>query len=70
VPPVVAVADGALGFWAAVRDVWPKTREQRDWVPRRLSLRNKRREKGNHVVDLILAQGERLDVLLLRENPF
>ncbi len=25
-PPVVAVGDGALGFWAAVRDVWPKTR--------------------------------------------
>ena len=20
-----------VGFWAAVRDVWPKTREQRDW---------------------------------------
>jgi transposase-like protein len=30
-PPVVAVGDGALGFWAAVRDVWPETREQRDW---------------------------------------
>ncbi len=30
-PPVVAVGDGALGFWAAVRDVWPKTCEQRDW---------------------------------------
>jgi transposase-like protein len=30
--PVVAVGDGALGFWAAVRDVWPKTRPQRDWV--------------------------------------
>jgi len=30
-PPVVAVGDGALGFWAALRDVWPKTREQRDW---------------------------------------
>src|SRR5262245_41332837 len=30
--PVVAVGDGALGFWAAVRDVWPKTRAQRDWV--------------------------------------
>src|SRR5205823_3822484 len=29
-PPIVAVGDGALGFWAAVRDVWPKTREQRD----------------------------------------
>jgi transposase-like protein len=30
--PVVAVGDGALGFWAALRDVWPATREQRDWV--------------------------------------
>jgi putative transposase len=30
-PPIVAVGDGALGFWAAVCDVWPKTREQRDW---------------------------------------
>jgi transposase-like protein len=30
--PVVAVGDGALGFWAAVRDVWPETREQRCWV--------------------------------------
>jgi hypothetical protein len=29
--PVVAIGDGALGFWAAVRDVWPKTCEQRDW---------------------------------------
>jgi putative transposase len=30
--PVVAVGDGALGFWAAVREVWPETREQRCWV--------------------------------------
>ena len=22
--PVVAVGDGALGFWAALRDVWPR----------------------------------------------
>ncbi|MGH7698950.1 MAG: IS256 family transposase [Gemmatimonadales bacterium] len=29
--PVLAVGDGALGFWAAVRDVWPATRAQRDW---------------------------------------
>jgi transposase-like protein len=49
--PTVAVGDGALGFWAAVRDVWPKTRTQRDWVhklgnildklPRRLQPRVK-----------------------------
>ena len=30
--PVVAVGDGALSFWAAVRDVFPETRPQRDWV--------------------------------------
>ncbi|MGQ0825479.1 MAG: IS256 family transposase [Actinomycetota bacterium] len=29
--PVLAVGDGALGFWAALREVWPETREQRDW---------------------------------------
>jgi transposase-like protein len=49
--PVVAVGDGALGFWAALRDVWPKTCAQRDWVhklanildtlPRRLQPRAK-----------------------------
>jgi putative transposase len=32
--PALAIGDGALGFWAAVRDVWPETREQRDWVHR------------------------------------
>ena len=32
--PVLAVGDGALGFWAAVREVWPETAEQRCWVHR------------------------------------
>ncbi len=30
--PVLAVGDGALGFWKAVRDVFPETKHQRDWV--------------------------------------
>ena len=30
--PVLAVGVGALGFWAALREVFPETREQRDWV--------------------------------------
>src|SRR5215211_4490634 len=30
--PVVMVGDGALGMWAALRDVFPATREQRCWV--------------------------------------
>lgn len=32
--PVLAIGDGALGFWAAVGEVWPETHEQRDWVHR------------------------------------
>ncbi len=29
--PNLAVGDGALGFWKALRDVWPETNEQRCW---------------------------------------
>lgn len=29
--PVLAVGDGALGFWTALREVFPDTREQRCW---------------------------------------
>jgi transposase-like protein len=49
--PVLAVGDGALGFWAALREVYPETREQRCWVhklanvldklPKRLQARAK-----------------------------
>ena len=31
-PPELAIGDGALGFWTALRDVFPTTREQRCWV--------------------------------------
>ena len=30
--PELAVGDGALGFWAALRGVFPETRRQKDWV--------------------------------------
>lgn len=50
--PMVAIGDGALGFWAAVRAVWPESREQRDWchkmanvldkLPKRLQPKAKR----------------------------
>jgi len=32
VDPRLATGDGALGFWAALRKVFPRTREQRCWV--------------------------------------
>ena len=39
--PVVAVGDGALGFWAGVSAVWPETREQRCWVHRLANVLDK-----------------------------
>ena len=39
--PVLAVGDGALGFWAAVRDVWPATRAQRDWCHKMANVLDK-----------------------------
>jgi transposase-like protein len=49
--PVLAVGDGALGFWSALQEVYPETQEQRCWVhkianvldklPRRLQPRAK-----------------------------
>ncbi len=49
--PVLAIGDGALGFWAALREVYPQTEEQRCWkhkvanvldkLPKRLQPRAK-----------------------------
>jgi len=40
VPPSLAVGDGALGFWAAVREVFPDTRQQRCWVHKTANVLN------------------------------
>jgi transposase-like protein len=39
--PQLAVADGALGFWKAIDQVWPKTRTQRCWVHKTANVLNK-----------------------------
>ena len=39
--PKVAVADGALGFWKAIGEVWSRTREQRCWVHKTANILNK-----------------------------
>lgn len=41
VAPKVAVGDGALGFWAALREVFTETREQRCWVHKTANVLNK-----------------------------
>ena len=39
--PKLAVADGALGFWAALREVFPETRQQRCWVHKTANVLSK-----------------------------
>jgi len=41
IAPELAVADGALGFWKALGEVWPTTREQRCWVHKTANVLNK-----------------------------
>jgi transposase-like protein len=41
IAPKLAVADGALGFWKALGEVWPTTREQRCWVHKTANILNK-----------------------------
>lgn len=41
IAPELAIADGALGFWQAVEEVWPTTRGQRCWVHKTANVLNK-----------------------------
>jgi putative transposase len=38
--PVLAIGDGALGFWAAQEEAWPETRAQRCWVHKTANVLN------------------------------
>jgi putative transposase len=39
--PKLAIGDGALGFWKALKQVYPKTREQRCWVHKTANVLDK-----------------------------
>src|SRR5215470_10157202 len=55
--PELAVADGALGFWQAVEQVWPTTRGQRCWVHKTANVLNKlpkgQQSKAKHALQEI-----------------
>ena len=63
--PKLAIADGALGFWTALRAVYPETEEQRCWVhkianvldklPKRLQPRAK-----SHLHEIMRAEGRKI----------
>jgi putative transposase len=41
IDPKLAIGDGALGFWKAVRQVWPEVKEQRCWVHKAANVLDK-----------------------------
>jgi putative transposase len=41
IEPNLAIGDGALGFWAAMRKVWHSTKEQRCWVHKTANVLDK-----------------------------
>jgi transposase-like protein len=41
IAPEIAVGDGALGFWRALDEVFPRTRHQRCWVHKTANVLNK-----------------------------
>jgi putative transposase len=40
VDPELATGDGALGFWQALHEVWPRTQQQRCWVHKTANVLN------------------------------
>ena len=41
IEPKLAIGDGALGFWKAVRQIWPAAAEQRCWVHKTANVLDK-----------------------------
>ncbi|MEE1562930.1 MAG: IS256 family transposase [Alphaproteobacteria bacterium] len=59
--PELAVGDGALGFWKALRQVYPGAREQRCWVHKTSNVLNKlpkglQKKAKQHLQDIWMAE--------------
>lgn len=65
--PALATGDGALGFWAALRDVFPETREQACWVHKTArvldALPKRRHERAKAALGAIYTASTRADAL-------
>lgn len=62
--PALAVADGALGFWPALEEVYGSTRQQRCWVHKTANILDKlpkqvQERAKNHIHDIYLAPTKR-----------
>lgn len=62
--PKLAIGDGSLGFWAAVREVFPEAREQRCWVHKTANLLDKmpksmQSKAKSHIHDMYRAESKK-----------
>jgi len=62
--PELVVGDGALGFWAALRKVFPRTREQRCWVHKTANILDKLPKRlhskaKSHIHEMYLAESRK-----------
>lgn len=39
-PPQLAIGDGAMGFWAALEEIYPQARQQRCWMHKTMNVLN------------------------------
>lgn len=58
--PKLAIGDGALGFWAAINEVYPETAHQRCWVHKTANILNKlpkslRSQAKNNIHNMYMA---------------
>lgn len=61
--PRLCIADGALGFWAALEEVFPRCREQRCWVHKTANILNTlpksmRSKTKSHIHDMYHAENK------------
>jgi putative transposase len=62
--PKLCIGDGGLGFWAAVREAFPKTREQRCWVHKTANILDKlpksmQSKAKSHIHDMYRAENKK-----------
>lgn len=63
--PALAIGDGALGFWGAMRNVFPETQWQRCWVHKKRNVLNKMpktlQKEASRMIDDIYNAEKRAD---------
>jgi putative transposase len=74
--PVLAVGDGALGFWVALVRVFPETKRQRCWVHKERNvlaklpqrLQGKAKEQLHQIMDAPDQESAKEEIILFREE--